>query len=44
MECQKCRKRFGAAGNVRNYKFVCPHCKHIQEDSSSEKDGGKNAN
>jgi len=35
MICQKCKKRFGAAGNIRNYKIVCPHCKHIQEEGSS---------
>ncbi len=37
MKCQECGKRFGEAGNIRNYEIVCPHCKHIQK--SVEKNG-----
>ncbi len=30
MECQLCGKRFSIAGNIRNYKVVCPYCNHTQ--------------
>ena len=26
MECEKCKKRFSYAGNIRNYQVVCPYC------------------
>ncbi len=35
MKCQKCKKKFNEAGNVKNYKIVCPHCKHIQKQNHS---------
>ena len=43
MECQnkKCKKRFGEAGNIREYKIVCPHCRHIQKCNSSKSGGAK---
>ena len=31
MKCQKCKKGFNEAGNIINYKIVCPNCKHIQK-------------
>ena len=33
MKCQKCKKRFSEAGNIRNYKIVCPYCKEIQKEN-----------
>jgi len=39
--CKKCKKLFSEAGNIRNYKIVCPHCNYIQKlnikDSKNER-------
>jgi phage FluMu protein Com len=31
MKCKKCNKRFSEAGNIRNYKIVCPYCNYSEE-------------
>lgn len=37
MKCKKCKKRFGVAGNIRNYKIECPFCHHRYDDEKKQK-------
>jgi len=37
MKCQKCRKLFSEAGNIRDYEIICPHCSHIQKSNENQK-------
>ncbi len=41
MRCPTCCKTFNKAGNIRNYRIICPHCGACPNHSPNLKKGSQ---